>query len=131
MPKPTEHKTVQARILAYAEAIGWTFVLQKAGFVLRLRRAKAVFVLRLCRAKGSCRRGLNHKERRDHKGVSHSESLSSLRLPISEFKGFDRRERRDRREDLDGAEGFGETSRGKFFDHEEKRERDLILITSN
>jgi hypothetical protein len=26
MPIPGEHKTVQARILAYAEAIGWTFV---------------------------------------------------------------------------------------------------------
>ena len=24
--KPGEHKTVQARILSYAEAIGWTFV---------------------------------------------------------------------------------------------------------
>lgn len=24
--KPGEHKTVQARILAYADAIGWTFV---------------------------------------------------------------------------------------------------------
>ena len=24
--KPGEHKTVQARILAYAEAIGWTMV---------------------------------------------------------------------------------------------------------
>ncbi len=24
--KPGEHKTVQSRILAYAEAIGWTFV---------------------------------------------------------------------------------------------------------
>jgi type I restriction enzyme R subunit len=24
MPRPSEHKTVQARILAYAEAIGWT-----------------------------------------------------------------------------------------------------------
>ena len=24
--KPSEHKTVQARILAYAEALGWTFV---------------------------------------------------------------------------------------------------------
>jgi hypothetical protein len=29
MSKPTEHKTVQARILAYAEAIGWTLVSQK------------------------------------------------------------------------------------------------------
>ena len=26
MPTPSEHKTVQARILAYAEAIGWTIV---------------------------------------------------------------------------------------------------------
>ena len=26
MPTPTEHKTVQARILAYAQDIGWTFV---------------------------------------------------------------------------------------------------------
>ena len=26
MSKPGEHKTVQARIVAYAEAIGWTFV---------------------------------------------------------------------------------------------------------
>ncbi len=26
MPKPGEHKTVQARILQYAQEIGWTFV---------------------------------------------------------------------------------------------------------
>lgn len=26
MPTPSEHKTVQARILAYAEAIGWAIV---------------------------------------------------------------------------------------------------------
>lgn len=26
MPTPTEHKTVQARILAYAQEIGWKFV---------------------------------------------------------------------------------------------------------
>jgi len=29
MPKPGERKTVQARILAYAESIGWTFVSRK------------------------------------------------------------------------------------------------------
>ena len=29
MPTPGEHKTVQARILAYAEAIGWTLVSRK------------------------------------------------------------------------------------------------------
>jgi len=26
MPLPGEHKTVQARILAYAQGIGWTYV---------------------------------------------------------------------------------------------------------
>ena len=26
MPTPTEHKTVQARVLAYAQEIGWSFV---------------------------------------------------------------------------------------------------------
>ena len=26
MPSPGEHKTVQARILAYAREIGWTYV---------------------------------------------------------------------------------------------------------
>ena len=26
MPAPAEHKTVQARILAYAQEIGWTYV---------------------------------------------------------------------------------------------------------
>jgi len=26
MGSPTEHKTVQARILVYAEEIGWTYV---------------------------------------------------------------------------------------------------------
>jgi hypothetical protein len=29
MPTPTEHKTVQARILAYAQEIGWTVVSRK------------------------------------------------------------------------------------------------------
>lgn len=29
MPTPGEHKTVQARILGYAEAIGWTLVLRE------------------------------------------------------------------------------------------------------
>ena len=30
MPTPGEHKTVQARILEYAEAIGWTIVSREA-----------------------------------------------------------------------------------------------------
>ena len=34
MPTPGEHKTVQARILEYAEVIGWTFVSQKEAELL-------------------------------------------------------------------------------------------------
>ena len=30
MPTPGEHKTVQVRILEYAEAIGWTIVSREA-----------------------------------------------------------------------------------------------------
>ncbi len=42
MTRPSEHKTAQARILEYAEAIGWTFVSReeaeerRAGFPTRL-----------------------------------------------------------------------------------------------
>jgi type I restriction enzyme R subunit len=41
MPTPGEHKTVQSRILEYAQAIGWTFVSRedaeqrRAGFPTR------------------------------------------------------------------------------------------------
>lgn len=41
-PSPSEHKTVQSRILDYAEAIGWTVVsreeaeMRRAGFPTRL-----------------------------------------------------------------------------------------------
>jgi len=41
MPTPSERKTVQARILGYAEAVGWTFVSRedaekrRAGFPTR------------------------------------------------------------------------------------------------
>jgi hypothetical protein len=51
-------------------------------------------------------RGLNHRERRDHKVDLDSESLSSLcslRFFIFEFRGLNRRERRERKEDLDSA----------------------------
>lgn len=45
MPTPTEHKTVQARILAYAQEIGWTNVPRAAaerrqGMRMRNRRER-------------------------------------------------------------------------------------------
>ena len=39
MSKPSEHKTVQARILAYAQEIGWTLVSRAEAE--RLSRARA------------------------------------------------------------------------------------------
>jgi len=82
--KPTENKTVQARILKYSVAlllrfgyegqVGWIFV---------------------------SRGELNHRERREHKEVrdfGSLRSLCSLRFSISEFKGFDRRERKEHKE---------------------------------
>ena len=41
MPAPGEHKTVQARILKYAQEIGWTFVLRDEA--LRARKASFYF----------------------------------------------------------------------------------------
>ena len=35
MPKPREHKTVQSRILAYAQEIGWTFVPREQAETIR------------------------------------------------------------------------------------------------
>lgn len=91
MSAPTEHKTVQVRILAYAGLrrpvayegqaaillragyggqVGWTFVSQKEA---------AVCVSRRRRAKDSCRRVLNRREHRDRKEDLDSGSLCSLR----------------------------------------------------
>jgi type I restriction enzyme, R subunit len=125
--KPSEHKTVQARILAYAQEIGWTFV---------------------SREEAERRRGLNHKERRDRKEDLDSDSLSSLcslRLFFEDLLHAKVREFNPRYAEAEGAlpgkfrhlhtDIYGNRefvehlrNRGKFFDHEEKRERDLILI---
>lgn len=84
MPTPSEHKTLQARILAYAEAEGrdiWNWRLDIGD------SRRAIGDLRL-----------EIRERREDLDSRSLSSLRSLRLAISEF-----------------------------FDHEEKRERDLIL----
>ncbi|TAG08987.1 MAG: HsdR family type I site-specific deoxyribonuclease [Verrucomicrobia bacterium] len=127
MSKPSEHKTVQARILAYAKDIGWTFVSPE---------------------EAERRRGLNHKERSGHKEDLDSKSLSSLcslRLFFEDILHAKVREFNPRYAEAEGAllgkfrhlhtDIYGNRefvehlrNRGKFFDHEEKRERDLILI---
>jgi len=115
--KPGEHKTVQARILAYAEAIGWTFVSreeaeQRRGFDPDLPPAD--------RAKN---RSLFFDDLLDARvrefNPRYAEGPGAL---LGLFRHI--------HTDIYGNREFVEhlRNRGKFFDHEEKRERDLILI---
>jgi type I restriction enzyme R subunit len=122
MPVPAERKTVQARILGYAEAVGWTFV---------------------CRDEAERRRGLMES------GLSRRFAGSNACAPFSLFfddlldakvREFNPRyaegpsallgQFRHLHTDIYGNREFVEhlRNRGKFFDHEERRERDLILI---
>lgn len=117
MPTPGEHKTVQARILEYAEAIGWTIVSreeaeQRRGFDPELPTAE--------RAKG---RSLFFDELLDAK-------VRTFNPRYAEAEGALLGQFRHLHTDIYGNREFVEhlRNRGKFFDHEEKRERDLILI---
>ena len=117
MSTPSEHKTVQARILEYAEAIGWTLVPrgeaeQQRGFdpdTAPKDRSKGVslFFDDLLDAKV---REFNPR---------YAEAEGAL---LDQFSHF--------HTDIRGNREFVEhlRNRGKFFDHEENRERDLILI---
>lgn len=117
MSTPSEHKTVQARILAYAEAIGWTFVSrekaeQRRGFDPDAPPAE--------RAKG---RSLFFDDLLDAKvrefNPRYAEAESAL---LGQFRHL--------HSDIHGNREFVEhlRNRGKFFDQEGNRERDLILI---
>jgi type I restriction enzyme, R subunit len=113
MTKPVEHKTVQARILEYAREVGWTFVPRGEA---ELRRGKSgdeqkappsLFFHDLLIAKV---RELNPR---------YADAEGAL---LGSFKRF--------HTDIYGNREFVDylRNRGKFFDHEEKRERDLVLI---
>ncbi|MDX2316212.1 MAG: type I restriction endonuclease, partial [Gammaproteobacteria bacterium] len=117
MPTPGEHKTVQSRILAYAEAIGWTFV---------------------SREKAEQRRGFDP----DVPPAEHARNRSLFFDDLLDAKVRDFNPRyaesegalpgqfRHLHTDIYGNREFVEhlRNRGKFFDHQEKRERDLVLI---
>jgi type I restriction enzyme R subunit len=117
MTKPGEHKTVQARILEYAEAIGWAFV---------------------PREEAERRRGFDPEapstERAKNRSLFFDDLLDAK---VREFnpRYFDAEGAllgsfRHLHTDIYGNREFVEhlRNRGKFFDHEEKRERDLVLI---
>ncbi len=117
MLKPTEHKTVQARILEYAEAIGWTLVSREEA---ELRRGFDPETPIKDRAKG---RTLFFEDLLDAK-------VREFNPRYAEAEGALPGKFRHLHPDIYGNREFVEhlRNRGKFFDHEEKRERDLILI---
>jgi type I restriction enzyme R subunit len=117
MPTPGEHKTVQARILEYAEAVGWTFVPREEA---ERRRGFDPDVPLKDRAKGRTPFFddlLDTRVREFNPRYTDAEGalLGSLRHLHSDIHG--------NREFIEHLR-----NRGKFFDHEEKRERDLVLI---
>ena len=115
--RPGEHKTVQARILKYAEELGWTFVPRKKSEV---RRGFDPEAAPRDKAKGV---SLFFDDLLDAKvrefNPRYSEAEGAL---LGKFRHF--------HPDIYGNREFVDhlRNRGKFFDHEEKRERDLILI---
>ncbi len=115
--KPGEHKTVQARIIEYAEAIGWTFVSREEA---EQRRGFDPDVPPADRAKN---RSLFFDDLLDAK-------VREFNPRYAEAKGALLGRFRHLHTDIYGNREFVEhlRNRGKFFDHEEKRERDLILI---
>ncbi len=117
MPTPGEHKTVQARILKYAEAIGWTLVSREEA---EQRRGFELDALPKERAKN---RSLFFDDLLDAK-------VREFNPRYVEAEGALLGKFRYLHTDIYGNREFVEhlRNRGKFFDHEEKRERDLILI---
>jgi type I restriction enzyme R subunit len=110
MSKPSEHKTVQARILAYAREIGWSLVVREEA---ELRRGKT---------KG----GQEFPPSLFFEDLLHAQVLK-FNPRYAEADGALPGKCRHLHADIFGNRQFVEhlRNRGKFFDHEEKRERDL------
>ena len=120
MPKPGEQKTVQARILKYAEEIGWTFVSRAEA---EARRGFNPEALPKDRAKGT---SLFFNDLLDTKVRQFNPRYSDAEGALfGKFRHF--------HADIYGNRDFVEhlRNRGKYLDHEENRERDLILIDYN
>ncbi|MEX0708129.1 MAG: HsdR family type I site-specific deoxyribonuclease [Woeseia sp.] len=120
MPTPAEHKTVQARILEYAEAIGWTFVSREEA---ERRRGFDPELPPRDRARG---RSLFFDDLLDAK-------LREFNPRYADAEGSLLGQFRHLHADIYGNREFVQylRNRGKYFDHEERRERDLILIDYN
>ena len=117
MPTPGEQKTVQARILSYAEEIGWTFVSRGEA---EQRRGHDPEVSPVERAK-------NHSLFFDYLLDA---KVREFNPRYAEAEGALLGQFRHLHADIYGNRDFVDQlrNRGTFFDHEENRERDLILI---
>ena len=117
MPKPGEHKTVQARILAYAEAIGWTLVSREEA---EQRRGFDPDVPPADRARN---RSLFFDDLLDAK-------VREFNPRYADAEGALLGKFRHLHTDIYGNREFVDhlRNRGKFFDQEENRELDLVLI---
>jgi type I restriction enzyme R subunit len=115
--KPGEYKTVQARIIGYAHAIGWTFVPREEA---ELRRGFDPEVPPADRAKN---RSLFFDDLLDAK-------VREFNPRYTEAEGALLGAFRHLHTDIYGNREFVEylRNRGKFFDVDAKRERDLLLI---
>ena len=117
MPKPEEHKTVQARILKYAEEIGWTIVSREDA---EQRRGFDPDAPPKHRAKGTSLFFDDLLETKIREfNPQYAEEPGAL---ISKFRNF--------QTNIHGNQEFVEHLRnhGKYLDHQENRELDLILI---
>lgn len=112
MPNPAEYKTVQSRILVYAQEVGWTLV---------------------PREEADTRRGVQDGQQTPP-SFFFDELLDAkvreFNPDYAEAEGALVGQLRHLHNDIYGNREFIEKlrNRGKFFDHEEKRERDLVLI---
>jgi type I restriction enzyme R subunit len=122
MPKPGEHKTVQARILEYAEAVGWTFVSREEA-EQRRGGIPAPYGSKTGGWKTPAPLSIFFDDLLDAK-------VREFNPRYAEAEGALLGKFRHLHTDIYGNRDFVEhlRNRGKFFDHEEKRERDLILI---
>jgi type I restriction enzyme R subunit len=113
MTKPGEHKTVQARILAYAQEAGWTLISRDEA---ERRRGKSA-------VSDKAPPSLFFDDLLDAK-------VREFNPRYAEAEGALLGQFRHIHSDVYGNREFVDylRNRGKYFDHEERRERDLILI---
>jgi type I restriction enzyme R subunit len=117
MPTPGEHKTVQARILAYAKEVGWAVVPREEAERRRGFNAEATGSERARGASLYFEDLLDAQVRRFNPRYTEAAGALPGKLHFLHT-------------DIYGNRDFLHYLRnqGKFFDHEEDRERDLVLI---